>query len=251
MADTERIVLKRETIKLGFGSTARTTTVENYYQVDEAKDPSKVNLRLLDINDQPLAVGEIIDREELEKEYIPCPDFRQKKNDPQQAQAERHIENGERHLEKKEYFTAEREFDRALFFNQDNLRANLGKGKSLFARGDKEEGRKIFEHLSRMDHLYEEDNKHIFNEFGIELRKRKLFEEAIANYSKALAIDPNDAVLYYNLSRAHFEKGDGDQAREYLHQALELKSDFPEARDFMAVLEKAGSSVGAMNSRSG
>lgn len=249
MVQEGKIYLKQETIKLGFGSTARTTTIENYYQVDETQEPGRVRLRLLDIDDRPLAGGEIIDQEELEKEYVACPDYLKNKRNPRQVRAEEHVKNGEKHLEKREFYTAEREFDRALFFNQENLRANLGKGKTLFALGQKEEGRKVFEKLSQLDHLYESENKHIFNEFGIELRKRKLFEEAVSNYEKALAIDPEDAVLYYNLGRAWFEKGDPEAAGGHLQKALELKPDFQEAREFLVVVNEAGASPSGREKR--
>jgi tetratricopeptide (TPR) repeat protein len=238
MAEAKKIVLKQETIKLGFGSTARTTVIENYYQVDETDDQSRVALRLLNINDQPFGEAEVITRECLEQEYTDCPHYFKKKKSGPEVIAEKHVRNGEEHFEKKEYHSAEFEFNKALSLNQNDLRANLGKGKTLFAQGDKEAAQKVFEHLSQMDDLYEMDNKHIFNEFGIELRKRKLLEEAIANYSKAIAIDPEDPVIFYNLGRAYYEKGDVDQAVVHLKKALSLNPEFSEARAFIASLEK-------------
>ncbi|MBI5582932.1 MAG: tetratricopeptide repeat protein [Deltaproteobacteria bacterium] len=240
MTAPKQVVLRQETIKLGFGSTARTTVIENYYEVDETEEQGRVALRLLNINDQPFGAPEMITRERLEEEYVACPDYFRNKKSPQEAAIEKHVFNGEAHFEKKEFHSAETEFNKALSLNQKDLRANLGKGKTLFARGDKEEAKKVFACLAQMEDLYEKDNKHIFNEFGIELRKRKLLEEAIANYSKAIEIDPEDAVIFYNLGRAYFEKGEADQAAVHLKKALSLKSDFGEAREFIASLEKSG-----------
>ena len=72
--------------------------------------------------------------------------------------------------------------------NDNHLRANLGKGKTLFAEGKKTEARKIFSKLSNLDTLFEVGNKHAFNEFGIELRKEGMLIEAISNYLKAISI---------------------------------------------------------------
>jgi tetratricopeptide (TPR) repeat protein len=240
MTEAKRIVLKQETIKLGFGATARTTVIDNYYQVDETGDQDRVALRLLNINDQPFGEAELISLERLDQEYTACPDYFQKKKSGPEVIVERHVRCGEEHFEKREYHSAEFEFNKALSLNQNDLRANLGKGKTLFAQGDKEEAKKVFERLARIEDLYEKENKHIFNEFGIELRKRNLLEEAIANYGKALALDPGDAIILYNLGRAFFEKGEAEEAAVRLRQALTFRPDFPEAREFMASLEKSG-----------
>ena len=240
MAEEKKIVLKQETIKLGFGSTARTTVIENYYQVDETEDQGRVTLRLLNINDEPFGESEMITRERLDQEYTACPDYFRSKKNPQEAIAEKHVQNGEAHYEKREFHSAESEFNKALSLNRDHLRANLGKGKTLFARGEKEEAQKVFEHLGQIENLYETENKHIFNEFGIELRKRKLLEEAIANYAKAIAIDPEDAVIFYNLGRAYYEQGEEMQAAVQLQKALTLRPDFQEAREFIRSLDSAG-----------
>lgn len=48
----------------------------------------------------------------------------------------------------KEYFSAECEYNHALSSDGNHLRANLGKGKTLYARGEKEEAKKIFSKIS-------------------------------------------------------------------------------------------------------
>jgi tetratricopeptide (TPR) repeat protein len=235
--DQERqIYLKRETIRLGFGSTSRDTVIENYFQVEEAAEESVFSLRLLNISDQPFGEPTLIPREELEQEYVPCPDYFKNKKDPKAQLAEKYVELGETHYENRQFFSAEREFNNALALNENDLKANLGKGKSLYARGEKKEAKEIFDQLSQMDDLYEKENKHIFNEFGIELRKRNLHDEAVSNYVKAIAIDPEDPVLYYNLGRVYYEKKDREESIEQLTRALALKEDFQEAREFLDTL---------------
>jgi tetratricopeptide (TPR) repeat protein len=234
--DQKRIYLKQETLRLGFGSTSRDTIIENYFQVEEAAEESMVSIRLLNISDQPFGEAELITREELDREYTSCPDYFKNKKDPKAQLAEKHVELGEGHYEHRQFFSAEREFNKALALDEKNLKANLGKGKSLYARGEKKEAKEIFNHLSQMEALYKKENKHIFNKFGIELRRRNLHDEAIANYAKALAIDPGDPVLYYNLGRVYYEKRDREKSIEQLTKALALKEDFIEAQEFLNTL---------------
>lgn len=79
----------------------------------------------------------------------------------------------------------------------------------------------------------------IYNELGIELRQKGMFAEAIMNYGKAISIDPEDEVLYFNLARAHLEQGHRENAAGYLKTALRLKPDFPEAQELFFAISAA------------
>lgn len=231
----KKIYLKQNEIALGCGSTAKTTVVDNYYQVIEI-DEDSVEIHLLDFSDQPVGKGEILSKKELDK-YIPCPDYFKNKKKPREILIEKHVQSGDQHFEKREFFSAEYEYNRALSMDPNHLKANLGKGKTLFVRGEKEAAKKIFSKLSDLDALYHKENKHIFNEFGIELRKKKMFQEAIANYLKAISIDPEDEVLYYNLGRAYYEDGRHEEAMDYLNHALAIQPDFREAQEFLSAIK--------------
>jgi len=230
-----KIYLKQEAIKLGVGSTAREATTDNYYEVAEV-DEDQVSIQLLDFNDKPLGKASIFPREKL-KEFIFCPDYFKDKKGSKELAIEKHVESGDKHFEKREFFSAEFEYNKVLSVDDNHLKANLGKGKTLYARGDKEEARKIFNKLSNTETLYDSENKYIFNEFGIELRKKKMFEEAISNYHKAISIDPNDEILYYNLGRAYFEQGDREKAVDQLKSALTKKPDFSDAQEFLSKIQ--------------
>jgi tetratricopeptide (TPR) repeat protein len=64
-----------------------------------------------------------------------------------------------------------------------------------------------------------------------------MFEEAISNYRKAISIDPNDEILYYNLGRAYFEQGDREKAVVQLKSALTKKPDFSDAQEFLSKIQ--------------
>jgi len=87
-----------------------------------------------------------------------------------------------------------------------------------------EKSRLIFGELVTMDGAFENRHKHLFNEFGINLRKSSLFEEAVRYYSRALEINGDlfgeDENLYYNLARAYYEKGEWKPCIEFAGRAL-------------------------------
>jgi len=203
VTSVERMIyLKQERIKVGVGSTAKAQMVEDYYEVVEI-DPNHVEVRLLDIDDHPVGKASIITREEL-KDYIYCPDYFNKERKSQGLKeliVEKRVQLGDRYFGAKKFFSAESQYNKALALDENSLRAKLGKGKTLYARGEKKEAEEVFSSLSNNQALFDNENKHIFNEFGIELRKKRMFEEAISNYLKTNSIGPDDQVLYYNLRK--------------------------------------------------
>jgi tetratricopeptide (TPR) repeat protein len=78
-----------------------------------------------------------------------------------------------------------------------------------------------------------------FNAAGIKYRKDGKFDSAIAEFLKAIAIDPQDEFLFYNLARSSYEKGDTGAAREALRAGLGINEDFHAAREFLAHIEKS------------
>ncbi|MFA9476195.1 MAG: tetratricopeptide repeat protein, partial [Filomicrobium sp.] len=48
------------------------------------------------------------------------------------------------------------------------------------------------------------------------------FDRAIADYTKAIALDPKDANFYYNRGVAYEKKSDKDQAIADFRKALEI-----------------------------
>ena len=59
----------------------------------------------------------------------------------------------------------------------------------------------FFARLVSMDAPFAPEHKHMFNDFGINLRKSKMIPQAIEYYSKAIALSPEDEHLRYNLAR--------------------------------------------------
>ena len=93
-------------------------------------------------------------------------------------------------------------------------------------------------HIGCME-VYEKDNKHIFNEYGIELRRGELYDLAIENYKKAISIDDKDEALYFNIARAYQESGQIEEAVKSLEKAILINPDFKEAKAFQGALKNS------------
>ncbi len=57
---------------------------------------------------------------------------------------------------------------------------------------------------------------------GAELHEQGRWEEAIAEYNKAIELDPNLAIVYNNRGAAYFETGQYDLAIADFNKAIEL-----------------------------
>lgn len=87
-----------------------------------------------------------------------------------------------------------------------------------------------------------EGHIHIYNRLGIALRKQKKHKKAIENYEKALKIQPDDAILHYNQTKAFFFNGEEEIAIDKLNKAFHihpnLKLQFEKDKSFRVLLEK-------------
>jgi tetratricopeptide (TPR) repeat protein len=62
----------------------------------------------------------------------------------------------------------------------------------------------------------------VYNIRGIAYGKKGEYDNAIADYTRAIEIDPNDAWAYCNRGGAYDEKGDYDKAIADYTQAIEI-----------------------------
>jgi Flp pilus assembly protein TadD len=70
--------------------------------------------------------------------------------------------------------------------------------------------------------------------------ERNEVDAAIAEYTQALQIDPNDPIVHNNLGFAFAAKGDFDLAVQHYRSALQLQPSYDRARaNLVAALAKA------------
>jgi tetratricopeptide (TPR) repeat protein len=244
MAQTPEIALgyyvERIRGKVGTGDTSKNATMENYWMASEVV-ADQVRVELLDMHDELTGFVEWVPLVDFPKRFEYAPQFSPRKVSVRQQQADRVAARAERHLEAKEFLSAEFEFSNAIKLDEQNVRANFGLGKTYLATGQSEKAADIFRKLSTIEAVLEPQNKHIFNEFGMNLRKMGLYVEAVRHYHRALTLGGHDENLWFNLGRALFEGGQHKQALGAVKKALEINPNFEEARQYLqGMLQRIG-----------
>ncbi len=225
--------------KIGAGSTTRRTVTSSYFYAQE-NERGEIEIQALNSSNLPNGSIEIISKEKLLTEYTPEPEHYLKVVYPKLTELTKTLARADRHFKRGETYSAEMEYCGALRIDEENVRANFGIGLCYLARGEMEKAEDILYRLVCLDAAFEPTHKHMFNEFGIALRKAKMFAQAADYYSRALDFAPDDENLRLNLARACLEKGDFHRAREEAGRALEFNPDLDEARKLVGYLDRKG-----------
>ncbi|MGE4553484.1 MAG: tetratricopeptide repeat protein [Desulfovibrionaceae bacterium] len=230
-----------KTLKIGTGSTTRRVQQVSYYYVEEHDDGS-LQIQPLGENYLPIGEAEPIEREDLLRDFLPEPGLYQKEVLPRLREVQKAVARGDKFRSRGETFTAEFEYAKALKIDEQNVRANFGIGLCYISRGDADKAREVFTRVVGIDAAFGNEHKHLFNEFGISLRKGKLYQEAADYYQRALELSPDDENLYYNQARALAEHGDLKNAALAVAKCVALKPDHEEGLKLMAWLKKKNAS---------
>jgi tetratricopeptide (TPR) repeat protein len=225
-----------KTMTIGFGATKRRVKQNVYSYVKE--EDGKLAVQPLNDKMVPVGAKTYISREELLKSYLPEPAVYLNTVLPNMVSMEQAVARGDAARERGELYTAEYDYKTALDMNEEHVRAVFGLGLVYLERGDDENAVKIFQKLVKIDAAFHEDHKHLFNEFGIKLRKRKLYPQALKFYSRAYHLSRQDDHLLFNLSRTLYEKGRPTIAARFLRKSLAINPDFEESRQFLNHLER-------------
>ena len=210
----------QEVRKVGTGTTTRKSVHKTFWFVEQ--HGSEIVCQPLNTNYVPSGPKRSITMDELLSKFAPEPEFYQNSVFPKMQELYTTVQRGDEHLQKGENFSAEHEYNTALKIDCDNVRANFGIGLTYLERGDTSKAQNIFDRLVKLDSAFEDEHKHLFNEFGIQLRKNKMTAQAIAYYTRALELTQNDENLYMNLARAYLENNDMHPCIDNLLKALEL-----------------------------
>lgn len=224
---------------VGTGVTLRKSIQKSYWFCSELDDGT-VEIQPLNVNYVPSGVKKIITKDDLLDNFSPEPEFYTITVMPKMRELEKTIARADRHRKNKETFSAEMEYGKAVLVDEENVRANFGLGLTYLERGSLDKAQDIFARLIKIEAAYEQEHKHLFNEFGVNLRKNKMNDQALEYYSRALNLAKNDENLYYNIARVHFDRQDFQGAAECLKKALELNSAMEEAAKFLEFLKSKG-----------
>jgi tetratricopeptide (TPR) repeat protein len=224
--------------KIGTGTTARRVKQTALYYAREV-DGEKIELQGLNNKHVPFGPVEMITKDELLSDYLPMPQlFKEVVGNLRSVQ--KSVARGDKFRKRGENFTAEYEYANALNLDEQNVRANFGIGLCLLARDEEEKAKKVFDRILGLDTAFSDDHKHLFNEYGIALRKKKLFGQAVDYYRRALELSNDDENLWYNLARAQYERQDWAACAAAAAKCLELNPQHEEGRKMMDYLTKKG-----------
>lgn len=220
---------------LGKRSLGRVT--QRLFVYAEEQDDSRVAIWRLSRNFIPSGTRRIIPKERLLAEYLPEPSIYINKVVPVMRRLEDAVETADRHRQRQELFSAELEYQNVLRLDADHVKATFGLGLTYLERQEKQNADIVFQKIMRIEAAFTPEHKHLFNDFGIQMRKLGMYGEAMKYYSRAYRLCRTDEHLLYNMARTLYEKGRLTSSRMMLSHALKLNPDFPEGKAFMAYLE--------------
>jgi tetratricopeptide (TPR) repeat protein len=231
------IVSSQEIRKVGTGTTTRKTVQKTFWYAEQDADGA-IMLQAINANFVPTGPKKLVSRDDLLANYSPEPEFYIQTVYPKMQELDKTIEKGDSHREKGETFSAEHEYSTALKVDEENVRANFGIGLTYLTRGEVDKADNIFGRLVRLDAAFTTEHKHLFNEFGINLRKNKMYTQAVDYYQRALTLSEFDDNLHVNIARALLEEQQHAQAVEHLLSALRLNPGNEAAVKFLGWMDK-------------
>lgn len=223
--------------KVGTGTTVRRTIQKTFWMVEE-DETGNIQVQPLNVNCVPSGPKRSVPKEDLLRQFNPEPEFYVESVYPAMQKLNESVKLGEDHRSKGRSFSAEHEFQNALSVDEENVRANFGLGLTYLERGERNKADNIFERLVNLDAAFEPEHKHLFNDFGINLRKNKMYEQAVTYYNRALELSKADEHLHYNIGRAYFALQNLNKVVEHLKTALEMNPDFEVAQQFLTWLQE-------------
>ncbi len=221
------------------GSTTRQVIRKQYWGALEL-DGDIVEVQPLNANYVPSGPKKQVSKDQFLASFNAEPEFYVSTVLPRMRELEKNIQRGEAHRKSGESYSAEFEFNSALRVDEDNVRATFGLGLTYMDRGDTLKAEDILGRLVNLEAAFDARHKHLFNEFGINLRKNHMFGQALDYYERAMELSSQDDHLLVNIARLHFERGDIRKCILHLKEALDLNPDQDEAKQFWSFLQRRG-----------
>jgi tetratricopeptide (TPR) repeat protein len=221
---------------VGTGATRKKVSQAVHFFAEE-NGQSEITVRALNPQFVPSGAAKCVTREELLANFLPDPMIYLHKVIPAMRRVEESVERAERHRNQGELFTAEFDYKEALSLDEEHVRATFGLGLTYLERGENDNAALVFHRIVELDHAFDAKHKHLYNEFGIRLRKNRMYPQALKYYFRIFAKIKNDDHLLYNISRTLFEMHRHRPARHFLVKAMEINPELKEAAALGLVIE--------------
>jgi len=222
--------------KVGTGTTQRKTISKMYWFCTQEAD-DVVQVQPLNKNMVPAGAATPVPLDDFLARYNPEPEMYQKTVYPKMQELSATVSRAEESRQRGALYSAQFEYENALSVDEENVRANFGLGLTYVERGETAKAKDILGRIVGLEAAFAPEHKHLFNDFGISLRKSRMHEQALEYYSRALSLTSTDENLHYNIARVYFDRGDQQKCREHLENALRLNPDHEEARKFLDFLD--------------
>lgn len=219
------------THRKGAGATSSKSENTTYWLGKEVKD-GLIQLQSLDMDYQPQGKPFTVPKDEFFQQYQLEPELWYKL-------VNHRLLRGDSMRNRQQFERAESEYKKVVQVDEDNIRANFGLGLVYLAQDETEKAGYALKKIVELDEAFDEKHKHLFNEFGIALRKKRMFQEALEYYNRSLRLCKDDENILFNMARAYYEMGSVEQAFEFLRRTLELNVDMGEARTLLRHLYQA------------
>jgi len=230
-------VSDKQDSKLGMGGTAQESTRSVYYYAERTKAGS-LYIQALNGDFHPSGRKRNLTLEEFLGGYRPEPLLYYNKVRPAMDGVEANLEKGDSLLDAGKPEAAKRCYDKALAVDEDNIRGIFGLGLAYLSAGKNEDAMGILGKIMNLEMAFDPQHTHLFNRFGIQMRKSGMLAQALDYYNKALALNVEDEHLHFNVCRIHYEMEDFPEALRCVNTALALNSGFSEAARMLSHLLK-------------
>jgi tetratricopeptide (TPR) repeat protein len=210
---------------VGFGATKRKLKQTITVYAEEQADGTFL-VRLLNKHCIPSGKAQRLTREELLSKYLPEPDLYLNKVAPGLRQVAQTVKTADEHREQGALMSAEFEYKNALRVDEEHIRATFGLGLTYLDRGELENANLVFRRILTLETAFGPEHKHLFNAFGIKMRKHGMYPQALRYYFRAFRLTRDDEHLLYNIARTYYERGKLKLARKFLDMALDRHPGF-------------------------
>ena len=227
----------RQSSDIGTGTTASKREQLTYWYVRRTA-PDKYDVQPLNASHVPSGLRKEISELELLTGYTPEPTYYRTFTVPALDSLARKVTQGEAMLASGNVDEAERQFMKALMFDDANVQANYGLGEVYSEKKDFDKLKKVMKTLIGQDAAFDQEHRERFNTFGISLRKNKHYDDSLIYYTRAIELNAGDEHVHFNMARVMFEKGELEQCLQHLNIALAVNPEFVEAKKFLAFVEK-------------
>ena len=115
--------------------------------------------------------------------------------------------------------------------NPDCWMGHNNLGNDLFQKGQLDEAVAQYQKAVEINPTYAEAHSNL----GVALFQKGQVDDAVAQYQKAVEINPTDVKAHYNLGNALFQKGQVDEAVDQFQKALEINPNYADATTTLAM----------------